>query len=110
MNKQLIYIVNQGCDASTRGLIEIETDKLSEYIQHIKELNKNSYYGCMPKIYLYKVEWDWFREVNPDDLKDSWDDNYVEQEDRLYYNDKIYTNVKDKYLWEIECDNELQLN
>lgn len=106
MNKQLIYIVNQGCDASTCGLIEIDADKVHEYIQHINELNKNSYYQCMPKIHLFKAQWDWFREVDPAELKDEWSD--VTIDDRLYYNGKIYTYTNNS--WLVLGSEELRLN
>lgn len=107
MNKQLIYIVNQGCDASTYGLIEIDAGKVDEYVQHINELNRNSYYDCMPKIHLFKSQWDWFREVDPAELKNDWGD--VAIDDRLYYNGKIYT-YKNKNSWLITTSEELRLN
>lgn len=107
MNKQLIYIVNRGCDASTYGLIEIDADKVDEYIQHINDLNKNSYYDCMPKIHLFKAQWDWFREVDPAELKDDWGD--VAIDDRLYYNGKIYT-YKNRNYWLDLTSEELRLN
>lgn len=106
MNKQLIYIVNRGCDASTCGLIEIDADKVDEYVQHINELNKNSYYDCMPKIHLFKAQWDWFREVDPAEIKDDWGD--VAIDDRLYYNGKIYTYKNNS--WIFLDSEELRLN
>lgn len=101
MNKQLIYIVNQGCNASTYGLIEIDADKVDEYVQHINELNKSSYYDCMPKIHLFKAQWDWFREVDPAELKDEWSDVIIDN--RLYYNGKVYTYANNSWLF---VDNE----
>jgi hypothetical protein len=106
MNKQLIYIVNRGCDASTYGLIEVDADKVDEYVQHINELNKNSYYDCMPKIHLFKAQWDWFREVDPAELKDEWSD--VTIDNRLYYNGKVYTYKNNS--WIFTDSEELRLN
>ena len=52
---QLYYIENVGCDDETCGLARISDDDFPKFKTFIENLNKNSTYGCMPKIYVYKI-------------------------------------------------------
>ena len=51
----LYYIVNMGCDDETR------------FKQIIEDLNKNSQYGCMPTISIYKIDGSLIRPANDTD-------------------------------------------
>ena len=51
MNKYLID--NNGCDDTTRFEIELTDEELQTILKFIKLNNKNSDYGCQPKIDIY---------------------------------------------------------
>lgn len=52
MKKKKYNIINIGCDDETEGIFEL-TEEQAEFLQKVfTELNKNSSYGCMPKIYI----------------------------------------------------------
>lgn len=49
-------ITNIGCDDETEGIFELSEEQY-EFLNNVfTELNKNSHYGCMPKIYVDEVE------------------------------------------------------
>lgn len=92
VDKQLYYIENQGCDATTYGIAELTKEEFDVMIPIIRNLNSNSYYGCMPTISLYEALWSDFVEVSKEHLnKDDFDDGYVDRADRFYFGDKVYT-------------------
>lgn len=78
---QLYYVVNSSCDDETRGLVRISDEDFPKFKAFIENLNKNSTYGCMPTIAVYKVEMDSFR-------KKTDDDNVVRN--WLYLDDEVY--------------------
>lgn len=90
MNKNLYLIENSGCDATTYGIYELSTQELNTFKQLVENLNKNSYYGCMPTISIYEISWDDLKEVHTVVL-DCFDEGYVSNEDKLYFEDKIFT-------------------
>ena len=48
-------ILNIGCDDETEGIFEFTKEQF-EFLNNVfTELNKNSNYGCMPKIYIDEV-------------------------------------------------------
>lgn len=49
------YIRNCGCDDITCGLSGISDEFFPTFKATIENLNKNSTYGCMPTIEIYKV-------------------------------------------------------
>lgn len=51
MKKYLIE--NNGCDATTSFEIELTDEELQTILRFIKLNNKNSNYGCQPKIDIY---------------------------------------------------------
>lgn len=51
---QKILICNDGCDDSTYTEIELSNEELNTLIKIAKANNKNSGYGCQPKIRIYK--------------------------------------------------------
>ncbi len=48
-------IINIGCDDETEGVFEFTEEQYEFLNKTFKELNKNSTYGCMPKIYIKEV-------------------------------------------------------
>ena len=55
--KEKYVIYNEGCDDSTEGEFEF-TEKEFLFLNNLfEELNKNSHYGCMPKIFIYKQDY-----------------------------------------------------
>lgn len=93
--KKLYYIENCGCDATTRGLVELTDDELNLVVEMVKNLNKNSYYGCMPTIELYEMKWEDLKEVQDPISDDCFEDNYVDPNYRFHLHGKIYT-----WVWE----------
>lgn len=95
MNENIYFVANSGCDATTYGLIRLNNEDFAKFKSFIENLNKNSYYSCMPTISVYKI--------SVEDLKvienisdDVWEDDYVDRDMRFYLDDKIYT-FKEKY-------------
>lgn len=78
----LYYIRNVGCDDETCGLAEITDVSFPYFKEIIENLNKNSTYGCMPTIEVYKV-------LDRTILR-LWDVEDDNDWQRLYLNDKIY--------------------
>lgn len=48
-------ITNIGCDDTTEGFFDFTKEQFEFLDSVFKELNKNSTYGCMPKIYISEV-------------------------------------------------------
>lgn len=63
----LFFIQNCGCDDETIGLARMTDEQLSFFKTTIEDLNKNSTYGCMPKIYVYRIDENMIREAEDDD-------------------------------------------
>ena len=49
-------ITNIGCDDETEGVFEFSEEQFEFLNKVFTELNKNSHYGCMPKIYIEENE------------------------------------------------------
>lgn len=97
---RLYYIENEGCDATTYGLARISDEDFPKFQSIIKNLNKNSWYGCMPKIKVYRVEESDMREMSDDEDTDAFDD-YI-----FHLDGKRYTFARDDG-WRIcTCDRE----
>lgn len=94
MNEQLYFVSNAGCDATTHGLVRLSDDDFTKFKSFITDLNKNSYYGCMPTISVYKISMNELKEIdyNPDSY--SWDDGYVPRDEVFYLDGKTYTFAK----------------
>lgn len=105
MNNNLYFIENQGCDATTYGLVAMADNEFPKFKLFIENLNKNSYYGCMPVISVYKIDMNDLREFDYNPNAEPWDDDYVSQEDMFYLDGKTYTFAKDyfSYYSELEC-------
>lgn len=91
MENNLYFIANEGCDATTYGIAILSDEEFLKFKAIIENLNKNSYYGCMPTVSVYKSNWDKFREIKPDPNKGVWGDDYIEKGDMFYLDDKTYT-------------------
>jgi hypothetical protein len=105
MENNLYFIENQGCDATTYGLAMISDEDFPKFKTLIENLNKNSYYGCMPVISVYKANMNDFKEFIDNPNAECWDDDYVSMEDTFYLDNKTYT-FADKYFSyysELEC-------
>ena len=63
----LYYVDNIGCDDETRGLVIIPDEFFNAFKTFIENLNKNSTYGCMPRIQVYKIDETMIREATDDD-------------------------------------------
>ena len=105
MGSNLYFIENQGCDATTYGLAKVSDENFPKFKSFIENLNKNSYYGCMPVISVYKVDEDILTEIDYNPNAEFWDADYVEKDDVFYLDGKTYA-FKDKYFSyysELEC-------
>lgn len=56
----MYFIQNIGCDDKTSGLLYLTEDEFNFLMAIFYNLNKNSDYRCMPKIYMAKVREDMF--------------------------------------------------
>lgn len=92
----LYFIENQGCDATTYGVARISDEDFPKFKTLIENLNKNSTYGCMPVISVYKINMSDLREFTYNPNAECWDDDYVDDWGTFYFDDKTYT-FADKY-------------
>lgn len=88
----LYYIRNVGCDDETVGLAQIPDEYFPKFKEIIENLNKNSTYGCMPVIKVYKIDESVIRAANEED--GDWR--------ILYLEDKKYV-LKDNF-WNLQSD------
>lgn len=65
-NEKLYFIANDGCDDSTHGLAIMSEEVFAEFKRVIKDLNKNSTYGCMPTIKVYRISPEGVKEGDPE--------------------------------------------
>lgn len=65
----LYYIENIGCDDCTIGLARISDEDFPKFKEIIENLNKNSYYGYMPTIQVWRIDESSIEEVvfDPED-------------------------------------------
>lgn len=104
-NDNLYLIENQGCDATTLGLVRVTFEDFPKFKKFIENLNKNSYYGCMPVISVFKISMDDVKEFNYNPKADCFDDDYVDKDYVFYLDDKTYTFAKEyfSYYTELDC-------
>ena len=74
------HLENQGCDATTYGLVDIDDTEFIRFKTFIENLNKNSYYGCMPVISVFRIDANDVKKINYNPNAEVWDDDYVEKE------------------------------
>jgi hypothetical protein len=102
-----VLIENCGCDDRTKGLAEFDSEKdLNNFIRIILDLNRNSYYGCMPTIDLYEIKKEELREIKLEDYQtdDCFENNYIERNQLLFLKHKIYTFVDEFREYTIETE------
>ena len=88
----LYLIRNIGCDDETCGLARISKDFFNTFKNIIEDLNKNSFYSCMPTINVYKIDENILREATDKDIINN----------KLYLGDKKYVLKKDIYDWKTD--------
>ena len=85
----LYYIENMGCDDTTHGLARMSDEEFAVFKRVVENLNKNSTYGCMPTIAVYKINDSFIRPATNDDSS----------ENILYMADGKYTLLDSIYTW-----------
>ena len=90
----LYYIENIGCDDTTHGLARMTDEEFTVFKRIVENLNKNSTYGCMPTIDVYRIDEDFIREFTDEDRKD----------DALYLDDKRYVLKEACTIWTKEFE------
>ena len=95
MVDKLYYIENEGCVDITRGLVRISDKDFPKFKAFIENLNKNSTYGCMPIISVYKADISEFKELKESDIND----NSVDSDYLLYLDGNTYTFLKSSDRW-----------
>lgn len=68
--KNYYYIENIGCDDETVGLFYMDESEFESFKSIIENLNKNSTYGCMPTIEVYKIDESFIRPATDEDSDD----------------------------------------
>ena len=63
----LYYIENVGCDDTTHGLARMTDEEFAVFKRVVENLNKNSTYGCMPTIAVYKIGDSFIRQATDND-------------------------------------------
>lgn len=89
MDEQLYFIENEGCDDTTKGVARISDEDFPKFKEIIENLNKNSTYGCMPTIKVYKIDMNDLQEVEYDPKVRFCDAGYSD-DDFLFFDDKTY--------------------
>lgn len=90
---ELYLIRNCGCDDTTTGLVRMSDEQLEFFKTTIENLNKNSTYGYMPTIEVYRVDENMIREAEDDDSL----------ENIMYLDDHKYV-LEDGMRWQIYTD------
>lgn len=92
-DKKLFFLENRGCDATTRGLAEMDYYEFLKFAEIADNLNSNSYYSCMPTINCEETSWDCFEEyeVRLANIEKRGDDKYDFCNDKFPLNGKVYT-------------------
>ena len=109
MHKLILYFVLtvwtfiDSLTAVSSGLF-VPKRKEKSNILLIENLNKNSYYGCMPVISVYRININDLKEIKYNPKAEPWDDDYVNADDVFYLDDKTYT-FSEKYFsyYELPC-------
>ena len=91
MTDNLYFIENSGCDATTYGVARLNDKEFQKFKEIIENLNKNSYFSCMPVISVYKVDENDLREFKYDPNACCEADRCVDKENVFYLDNKTYT-------------------
>lgn len=104
MEDNLYFIENQGCDDTTCGLARVNAEDFPKFKSFIENLNKNSYYGCMPVISVYKISMSDLKEINYNPNAEVWDVDYIDKDEVLYLDNKTYTFATQFFSYYRECE------
>lgn len=104
MEENLYFIENQGCDATTYGLARVTDEDFPKFKSFIENLNKNSYYGCMPVINVYRISEDDLKEINYNRNAEVWDIDYIDKDAVFYLDDKTYTFAIEFFSYRNDCE------
>lgn len=104
MNENLYFIKNQGCDATTYGLARVTDEDFPKFKSFIENLNKNSYYGCMPVISVYKINMSDLKEIDYNPKAEIWDADYIDKDDVFYLDGKMYTFAVEYFSYYQQCE------
>lgn len=88
----LYYIENVGCDDTTHGLARMTDEEFAVFKRVVENLNKNSTYGCMPTIAVYRIDDSFIRQATDNDSSDNilyMDEGKYVLEEYLYNYDFI---------------------
>ena len=88
----LYYIENNGCDDTTHGLARMTDEEFTVFKRVVENLNKNSTYGCMPTIAVYKISDSFIRQATSNDSS----------ENILYMTDGKYALLDSIYAWSMD--------
>lgn len=88
----LYYIENAGCDDTTHGLARMSDEEFAVFKRVVENLNKNSTYGCMPTIAVYKISDSFIRQATDNDSS----------ENILYMTDGKYALLDSIYSWSMD--------
>ena len=94
----LYYIENIGCDDTTCGLARMTDEEFAVFKRVVENLNKNSTYGCMPIISVYKINDSFVRLATDND-----DLDYI-----LYMDSSKYV-LTDNLIYTWSLDNGVEL-
>ena len=97
MNEKLYFVANEGCDDVTRGIVSVSDSDFPKFKALIENLNKNSTYGCMPTISVYKINREQIKEIVYDPNKRFGHDDYVERCNVFYFEGKTYTFAEENF-------------
>ena len=105
MEQNLYFITNEGCDATTYGITSVSTEDFPKFKSFIENLNKNSYYSCMPVISVYKISMNDLKKINYNPNAEYGDDDYCDKTYIFYFDDKMYTfaDPNFSYYSKLEC-------
>ena len=104
MDKNLYFIANEGCDDTTCGIARISDEDFPKFKEIIENLNKNSHYGCMPTISVYKIDMSKLKEIKYNTESEYLEDDSIDIDDIFYLDGKIYTFAEQYFnYWNLEC-------
>ena len=94
----LYYIENHDCDDTTHGLAYMTDEEFAVFKRVVENLNKNSTYGCMPTIAVYRIDDSFIRQATDDDSSNNilyMDEGKYVLEEYLY----DYDFIEDGYVF-----------
>lgn len=80
---KLFFITNSGCDDSTHGLLQLHYAPFIRFATFVKNLNSNSTYSCMPRIYYEETDWDCFKKIEGTE--------HIADKDKFKFGEEYYT-------------------